>query len=175
VQNGTRVVKQRRETRYDALFPEWRKRVRNLLELAREAHGKLRRWSQLKAVTADLSVTGALWQLKGQAGALQQIRIEAELHRQKLTTHFRGQDKRTTFAPDSVTLQTEGRTEAARQITNESWSSVQKGQRKLTRPLSGVNGEVCEKVCKRKRKKVLTESALLEMDGYSCAWSSDSR
>jgi hypothetical protein len=28
-----------------------------------------------------------------------------------------------------------------------------------------VNGEVCEKVCKKKRKKILTESALLEMDG----------
>jgi len=25
---------------------------------------------------------------------------------------------------------------------------------------------VCEKVCKKKRKKVLTESALLEMDGF---------
>jgi hypothetical protein len=25
-------------------------------------------------------------------------------------------------------------------------------QRKLTRPLSGVNGEVCEKVCKEKEK-----------------------
>ena len=36
---------------------------------------------------------------------------------------------------------------------------------KRTRPLAGVNGEVCEKVCKKKRKKVLTESALLEMDG----------
>jgi len=81
--------------------------MKNLLELALEAHGGLTRWSQLKAVTADLSVTGALWQIKGQAGALQQIRIEAELHRQKLTTHFHGRDKRTTFMPDSVTLQTE--------------------------------------------------------------------
>jgi hypothetical protein len=59
--------------------------MKNLLEFALEAHGGLKRWSQLKTVTADLSVTGALWQLKGQAGSLQQIRIEAELHRQKLT------------------------------------------------------------------------------------------
>ena len=44
--------------------------------------------------------------MKGQVGALQQIRIEAELHRQELTTHFQGDDKRTTFTPDSVTLQT---------------------------------------------------------------------
>ena len=47
---------------------------------------RLSRWPQLKTVTADLSVTGALWQIKGQAGALQQFRIEAELHRQKVMT-----------------------------------------------------------------------------------------
>jgi hypothetical protein len=46
-------------------------------------------------------------------------------------------------------------------------ASMQKGQRKLTRPLSGVNGELCEKVCKKKRKKVSTESALLEMAGFA--------
>ena len=81
--------------------------MKNLLELALEAHGGFTHWSQLKTVTAELSVTGALSQIKGQAGALQQIRIEAELHHQKLTTHFPGQDKQTTFTPDSVTVQTE--------------------------------------------------------------------
>jgi hypothetical protein len=45
-----------------------------------------------------------------------------------------------------------GRTEAARQITNEPWSSMQRSK-KLTRPLSGVNGEVC----KKKRKKLWKE------------------
>ena len=34
--------------------------MKNLLELALEAHGGLTPWSQLKTVTADLSVTGAL-------------------------------------------------------------------------------------------------------------------
>lgn len=82
--------------------------MKNVLELALEAHGGLTRWSQLKTVTADLSVTGALWQIKGHAPELQQIRIEAELHRQELTTHFRDQDKRTTFTPNSVTVETEG-------------------------------------------------------------------
>jgi hypothetical protein len=54
---------------------------------------------------------------------LQQIRVEAELHRQKLTTHFRGQDKRTTFAPDSVTLQTEaGRLLQTRRTPRSSFS-----------------------------------------------------
>lgn len=115
-------------------FLEWRKTMKNLLELALDAHGGLKRWSQLKALTADLSVTGALWQLKGQAGALQQIRIEAELQRQKLTTHFRGQNKLTTFTPDSVTLQTEGgrvlqsranpRSSFAGQVLNTPWDEL---------------------------------------------------
>jgi hypothetical protein len=83
--------------------------VKSLLELALEAHGGLTRWSQLKTVTAELSLTGALWQIKGHAAGLQQIRVEAELRRQEGTTHFRGQDKRTTFNANSVTLQTEGR------------------------------------------------------------------
>ena len=67
--------------------------MKNLLELALEAHGGLTRWSQLKAVTADLSVTGALWQIKGHAGALQQIRIDADLHQERLTTHIVGKDR----------------------------------------------------------------------------------
>jgi hypothetical protein len=106
----------------------------SLLELALEAHGGLTRWSQLKTVSADISVTGALWQIKGQAGTLQQIRIEAELHRQKLSTHFHSQDKRTTFTPDSITLQTEGgrllqsrrnpRLSSSGQILNSPWDEL---------------------------------------------------
>jgi len=108
--------------------------MKKLLELALDAHGGLTRWSQLTAVTADLSVTGALWQIKGQAGALQQIRIEAEVRRQQLTTHFHGQDKRTTFTPDSVTLQSEGgrllqsranpRSSFAGQVLNSPWDEL---------------------------------------------------
>ena len=38
-----------------------------------------------------------------------------------------------------------GRTEADRKSTNEPWSSMRRGQRKRTRPLLGVNGEVRSK------------------------------
>ena len=108
--------------------------MKNVLELALEAHGGLTRWSQLKTVTADLSVTGALWQIKGHAEALQQLRIKGELHCQELTTHFCGQDKRTIFTPDSVTLQTEGgrllqsranpRLSFAGQLLNSPWDEL---------------------------------------------------
>jgi hypothetical protein len=102
------MAEQRHEAGHDALFPEWGKNVKSLLELALEAHGGLSRWSQLKTVTAELSVTGALRQMKGHAAGLQPIRVEAELRRLELTTHVRGQDKHTTFSANSVTLQTEG-------------------------------------------------------------------
>jgi len=107
--------------------------MKNLLELALEAHGGLTRWSELKAITADLSVTGALSQIKGHTAELQQIRIEAELHRQELTTHF--QDKHTTFTPNSVTLRTESgsllqsrtnpRSSFAGQALNSPWDELQ--------------------------------------------------
>ena len=48
--------------------------------------------------------------------------------------------------------------ETGRVITNEPWSSMQ-SQRKLTRPLPEVEGEVCQ-------KKDLTGPTLLEMSGY---------
>jgi hypothetical protein len=47
--------------------------------------------------------------------------------------------------------------ETGRVITNEPWSSMQ-SQRKLTRPLPEVEGEVCQ-------KKDLTGPTLLEMSG----------
>jgi hypothetical protein len=45
------VAKQRHEAGDNAVLPEWRKSMKNLSKLALEAHGGLKRWSQLKAVT----------------------------------------------------------------------------------------------------------------------------
>jgi hypothetical protein len=53
-----------------------------------EAHGGLKRWSQLTTVKASLSITGTLWQLKGQSEALKDVVVEARLKRQQLTTHL---------------------------------------------------------------------------------------
>ena len=47
--------------------------MNDLLELAVEAHGGLKRWSQLTTVKASLSITGTLWQLKGQPEALKDV------------------------------------------------------------------------------------------------------
>ena len=79
----------------------------DLLQAAVDAHGGLSRWNQLKTVKASLSITGAIWQLKGKPDTLKDISIEAELHRERLTTHFNGQGLCTVFEPNRLTIQTE--------------------------------------------------------------------
>src|ERR1700681_856029 len=82
--------------------------MNDLLQVAVDAHGGLSRWNQLKRVKASLSITGAIWQLKGKPDALADVSIEAELHKERLTTHFNGQGTRTVFEPNRVSVQTEG-------------------------------------------------------------------
>ena len=55
--------------------------MNDLLQVAVNAHGGLERWNQLKTVKASVSITGAIWQLKGKPDVLQDISIEAELHK----------------------------------------------------------------------------------------------
>jgi hypothetical protein len=81
--------------------------VNELLKFALEAHGGLKRWTELTEIKADLSVTGALWQVKNQVDTLKHIRIEADLRQQRMTTHILGQNKRLHFTPDSVSAETE--------------------------------------------------------------------
>jgi hypothetical protein len=81
--------------------------VNDLLKLAVEAHGGLTRWNRLAAVEAHLSISGALWHLKGKPDAFKDIRIEAPLHRERLTTHFLGENRRATFSPDRIVIETE--------------------------------------------------------------------
>jgi hypothetical protein len=79
----------------------------DLLRAAVEAHGGLLRWNQLNAVKASLSITGAIWQLKGKPDVLRDSSIEAELRKERLTTHFNGKGKRTIFEPNRITVETE--------------------------------------------------------------------
>ena len=39
--------------------------MNDLLQVAVDAHGGLERWNQLKTVKASVSITSAIWQLKG--------------------------------------------------------------------------------------------------------------
>jgi len=46
-----------------------------------------------------VSITGAIWQVKGKPDALKDVSIEAELHNERLMTHFNGQGVCTVFDP----------------------------------------------------------------------------
>jgi hypothetical protein len=79
--------------------------MNDLLATAVAAHGGLDRWNQITSITADASITGALWSLKGQDDALKDVRIEVDTTRERVTTDFTGQDKRAVFEPGRVVLQ----------------------------------------------------------------------
>jgi hypothetical protein len=81
--------------------------MNELLNLAVEAHGGLKRWSQLTAVKASVSITGELWQLKAQPEVLKDVVVDAQLKRQQLTTHLIGKNRRTLFTPDRVAIESE--------------------------------------------------------------------
>jgi hypothetical protein len=81
--------------------------MNDLLKMAVEAHGGLSRWYELATVKANVSVTGAIWHLKGKPDALKNISIEAQLHQERITTHFIRQDRRMTFEPNRIVIETE--------------------------------------------------------------------
>jgi len=64
----------------------------DLLESAVAAHGGLDRWNQVKSITVDASITGALWYVKRKGDALKDVRFEVDTTRQLLTMDFVGQD-----------------------------------------------------------------------------------
>ena len=77
----------------------------DLLDSAVAAHGGLDRWNQVKSITVDASITGALWSLKNQDDALKNVRFEVDTTRDLLTMDFVGQDKRSIFEPLRVVIQ----------------------------------------------------------------------
>ena len=77
----------------------------DLLESAVAAHGGLDRWNQVKSITVDASITGALWYVKRKGDALKDVRFEVDTTRQLLTMDFVGQDKRSVFEPLRVVIQ----------------------------------------------------------------------
>jgi hypothetical protein len=79
--------------------------MHDLLETAVAAHGGLDRWNQVKSITVDASITGAIWYVKNQGDALKDIRFEVDTTRQRLAVDFVGQDKRSVFEPHRVEIQ----------------------------------------------------------------------
>jgi hypothetical protein len=81
----------------------------DLLETVIEAHGGLERWNQLDAVSARIIQGGALWELKGQPGVLDDVFVRASLHEERESHHpFGAPDRRSSFTPDRVAIETTG-------------------------------------------------------------------
>jgi hypothetical protein len=80
--------------------------VPDLLDAAIEAHGGLARWNEVSSVTIDVSITGAIWDVKGQHDVLKDIAMVADTQRERVITSFVGQDRTTSFEPARVAVQT---------------------------------------------------------------------
>jgi hypothetical protein len=76
-----------------------------LLQIAIEAHGGLKRWSEVRTVVASASITGAIWAIKGQANYLKDIVVHVDTQQQRVVTDFPTQDKRLTYEPARVALE----------------------------------------------------------------------
>lgn len=79
----------------------------DLLKLAIEAHGGMRRWEQLSRFRVAASVTGAIWALKGQPGLLDGVVLAGETRDQRLTiTPFPRPGHYATWEPHRQTIAT---------------------------------------------------------------------
>jgi hypothetical protein len=76
----------------------------DLLELAINAHGGMRRWDQLNSVEGQFSIGGAIWGFKGVPGVFGDITVALDLHTERVTIE-------PVAGPDTHTVFTEGRLE----------------------------------------------------------------
>jgi hypothetical protein len=58
--------------------------VNELLQLAVDAHGGLDRWNALTTAQMDMSITGAIWAVKGKPDVFREVSLEAQMHREYL-------------------------------------------------------------------------------------------
>jgi hypothetical protein len=81
--------------------------MNDLLSTAIEAHGGLECWNQLDTVSARLIQGGALWELKGQAGVLDDVVVTASLHEERASHRpFGAPDRHSAFTPERVAIET---------------------------------------------------------------------
>ena len=81
--------------------------MNDLLTLAVRAHGGLDRWNAFKALRVELSVAGAIWQIKQQPDLLTEKVFEIGTHEENLTiTPFTAPDRRSAFVPGRLALET---------------------------------------------------------------------
>ena len=82
--------------------------MNDLLETVIEAHGGLEHWNQLDSVSARLIQGGVLWELKGQAGVLDDVVVTASLHQERASHRpFGAADRHSSFTPERVAIESD--------------------------------------------------------------------
>jgi hypothetical protein len=77
-----------------------------LRDLVLKAHG-IDRWHKVKAIDADMSITGLLWVRKGWPDVLKNVHVTAEAGNQRVSyTPFTAGGLRSVFCPDLVIVET---------------------------------------------------------------------
>jgi len=78
--------------------------MNDLLAFALQAHGGLERWNRYNKLSAEVSIGGAIWHLKQQAGMLTDKVIEIDTHHERVSiTPFGAPQQRSVFVPGRLT------------------------------------------------------------------------
>jgi hypothetical protein len=78
----------------------------DLLAFAVRAHGGLDRWNDFTSLDAQVSIDGAIWDLKQQPGLLHDKTFAISTHVERLTiSPFTASDRRSVFVPDRLVLE----------------------------------------------------------------------
>ena len=81
--------------------------MNDLLKLAIHAHGGMDRWNAFGKLRTELSVGGAIWEIKQQPGLLTEKVFEIETHEERLTiTPFLAPNQQSVFTPGRLILET---------------------------------------------------------------------
>ena len=101
--------------------------MNDLLNQALNAHGGLDRWNKVKAIEVAASITGAIWYVKGNGDFLKNVVLTAEKGDERLTVDFPGQNKRATFEPSRIVIQSaDGTLIEARDNPEEAFAGQQR-------------------------------------------------
>jgi hypothetical protein len=79
--------------------------MNELLQLAVNAHGGLKRWNEINTITVAASLTGAIWFVKSQGDYLKDVVMTVDTKKERLVTDFPGQDKRFIFEPQRLVME----------------------------------------------------------------------
>jgi hypothetical protein len=101
--------------------------MNDLLNQALKAHGGLDRWNKMKAIEVAASITGAIWYVKGKGDFLKNVVLTAGTRDERLTVDFPGQNKRATFEPSRIVIQSaDGTLIEARDNPEEAFAGQQR-------------------------------------------------